>query len=163
MDWTDLGTWFPTQIFPSGTCPLLTASRYTEKIKTRTLKASDISFFYWLLECCLLNKHSFQLYVVQGSTEQLKKKKKKRIPCHHLKLIQFTSKIAIRHNFSDLWFNKNICFPFSILVDAVYNFQFMILNCIWWWGSCSADLESVEYPLIAITPNFTLTRSSSTC
>ena len=28
----------------------------------------------------------------------------------------------------------------------------MILNCIWWWGSGSMDLGSVEYTFIAITP-----------
>ena len=37
------------------------------------------------------------------------------------------------------------------------------LNCIWWWDSISGFLESIEYPLIAITPRSTLTRSSSTC
>ena len=28
----------------------------------------------------------------------------------------------------------------------------MTLNCIWWWGSRSWDLQSVEFLFIAITP-----------
>ena len=39
----------------------------------------------------------------------------------------------------------------------------MELNCIWWWDSSSEDLESVEYPFIAITPRSTLTQGSSNC
>ena len=37
----------------------------------------------------------------------------------------------------------------------------MTLNCIWWWGSTSGNLESVKYPFITITSRFTLTQSSS--
>ena len=33
----------------------------------------------------------------------------------------------------------------------------MRLNCIWWWGSSSRDLESVEYPFTVITPRSSLT------
>ena len=39
----------------------------------------------------------------------------------------------------------------------------MKLNCIWWWGSNSGDLGSVEYPFIAITPRSILTQSGSAC
>ena len=39
----------------------------------------------------------------------------------------------------------------------------MTLNCIWWWGSSSWDLESVEYPIIAIIPMSTQSQSGSTC
>ena len=35
----------------------------------------------------------------------------------------------------------------------------MTLNCIWWWGSTSEVLESVEYSFISITPMSTLTQS----
>ena len=35
----------------------------------------------------------------------------------------------------------------------------MTLNCIWWWGFNSADLEGLELQLITITPRFTLTQS----
>ena len=38
-----------------------------------------------------------------------------------------------------------------------------ILFCIWWWGSSSKDLGSVDYPFIAITPSSSLTQSDSTC
>ena len=38
----------------------------------------------------------------------------------------------------------------------------MIPKCIWWWGSISGDLRSVEYPFFAITPRSTLTWSGST-
>ena len=34
--------------------------------------------------------------------------------------------------------------------------QGMALNCIWWWGSISGDLVSVDYSFIAITSKFTL-------
>ena len=33
---------------------------------------------------------------------------------------------------------------------------------IWWWGSKSKTLGNVEYPFIAITSTFTLTRTGST-
>ena len=36
-------------------------------------------------------------------------------------------------------------------------------NYIWWWGSSSKDLGSVEYPFTGITPRFTLTWSGRTC
>ena len=39
----------------------------------------------------------------------------------------------------------------------------MPLNYIWWWGSISGDLWSVEYPFIAITPRSTLTWIVNTC
>ena len=39
----------------------------------------------------------------------------------------------------------------------------MTLNCIWWWGSNSGALESLEYYFILITPRFTLTWNGSTC
>ena len=39
----------------------------------------------------------------------------------------------------------------------------MTLNCIWWCGSISVDLEHVEYLFTAITPRFTLTWSGYTC
>ena len=42
-------------------------------------------------------------------------------------------------------------------------FLCMTLNCIWWWGSSSADLGSVLYLFIEITPRSTLTWSGSTC
>ena len=34
----------------------------------------------------------------------------------------------------------------------------MTLNCIWWLGYSSEDLENVEYAFITITPRSTLTR-----
>ena len=37
----------------------------------------------------------------------------------------------------------------------------MTLNCIWWWGSCSAALGNVEYPFIAIIFRYILAQSSS--
>ena len=37
----------------------------------------------------------------------------------------------------------------------------MIWSCIWWWGSCSGALGSVEYSFIVITPRFTLTWNHS--
>ena len=40
--------------------------------------------------------------------------------------------------------------------------EVMTLNCIWWWGSSSGDLESVEYPFIVITPISTLIQNGST-
>ena len=36
----------------------------------------------------------------------------------------------------------------------------MTLNCIWWWGSCSGN---VEHLFIAITSRSTLGQSGSTC
>ena len=39
----------------------------------------------------------------------------------------------------------------------------MTLNCIWWWGSSSVVLLSVEHLFIGIIPRFTLTRSGSIC
>ena len=39
----------------------------------------------------------------------------------------------------------------------------MTLNYIWWWGSNSGDLESVEYTFIAIRPRFTLTQGDCIC
>ena len=39
----------------------------------------------------------------------------------------------------------------------------MTSSCSGWWGISFGALESVEYNLTAITPRFTLTRSSSTC
>ena len=35
----------------------------------------------------------------------------------------------------------------------------MALICVWWWGSSSEDLESVEYSFIAMTPSSSLTRN----
>ena len=32
----------------------------------------------------------------------------------------------------------------------------MMINCIWWWDFRSKELESVDYPFIAITPRSTL-------
>ena len=36
------------------------------------------------------------------------------------------------------------------------------LNCNWWWGSSSGDMESEKYTFIAITPGSTLTLSGNT-
>ena len=50
-----------------------------------------------------------------------------------------------------------------ILVDHPQrNIDGAKLNCIWWWGSSSVDLGSVEYLLITITPKSTLSWSGST-
>ena len=38
----------------------------------------------------------------------------------------------------------------------------MTLNCIWWWGYSSSDLECVDYPFIAIIPRFTQDHGGST-
>ena len=34
----------------------------------------------------------------------------------------------------------------------------MTIDCIWWWGSSSGDLESEVYYFIAITPKSDLVR-----
>ena len=36
-------------------------------------------------------------------------------------------------------------------------------DCIWWWGSRTDALESVQYSLIALTPKFTRAQHVSTC
>ena len=46
--------------------------------------------------------------------------------------------------------------------DLLQKKKGMRLNCIWWWGSTSGDMWSVEYPFIAINPRFTLIRCGST-
>ena len=48
---------------------------------------------------------------------------------------------------------------FSFKKDALD----MILNCIWWWGSSSWDLRSVESHFIAISPRYNLIWSGNTC
>ena len=50
---------------------------------------------------------------------------------------------------------------FHYIVFFFYYFLFNPYSCIWWWGDSSANLESVEYFFIAITPRSTLTRSST--
>ena len=35
----------------------------------------------------------------------------------------------------------------------------MTVNGVWWWGSSSVDLGSVEYPFTAITPKSILTQN----
>ena len=39
----------------------------------------------------------------------------------------------------------------------------MTQNCIWWWGSCSEVLTSVENLFIAITSRSTQTQNGSIC
>ena len=36
-------------------------------------------------------------------------------------------------------------------------------SCIWWWGSSSGTLESLEYLFATITPKSTLTPRDNTC
>ena len=38
----------------------------------------------------------------------------------------------------------------------------MTVNGIWWWGSSSEDLESVEYHFVVIIPSSTLTGNGGT-
>ena len=52
---------------------------------------------------------------------------------------------------------KDINLPLSRDIMA------MTLKSIWWWGSSSGDLRSVEYLFIDIIPRSTLTQSGSTC
>ena len=39
----------------------------------------------------------------------------------------------------------------------------MTSHYIWWWGSCSETVRSVEYLLVAIIPRSTLTQNGSNC
>ena len=54
--------------------------------------------------------------------------------------------------------DKNI-----IIIQWLRSVSAMKPNCIWWWGSSSGDLGSIEYPFIAITARFTQILSNRTC
>ena len=51
----------------------------------------------------------------------------------------------------------------NIEKNKIFSVLGTIVNCLWWWGSSSGDVEIVEYAFITITPMSTLTQSVGTC
>ena len=112
------------------------------------LKLSVNIVYYLYFRFCLKQPVNIVYYLFVFTTD-----------CGHILLVYLINTKLCRWclEFADCIISKGIRPPTLKKREGVV--LGMTLNCVWWWGSSSRDLESVEYPFIAITPRSIVTQS----